>query len=81
MSMICGFEAEIEGKRIFGRVLPKDKAFNKYDDAIAESNTSLIVEEEKQDVFSTLLGNIPPRATVTITITFVSELALQGANS
>src|SRR5512145_3064390 len=32
---VCGFEAEIGGRRVVGRVEERDKAFATYDDALA----------------------------------------------
>ena len=37
-------------------------------------------QEEKPDIFTVSVGNIPPKAEVLIKITYVTELAVDGAD-
>ena len=47
-----------------------------YDAAIAEGRTASIAEQERSDVFSLRVGNIPPRATARIELTLIAPLTV-----
>lgn len=49
---VCKFEAtKSDGKKIIGKVLPKNEAQAVYDDAIAENKVALLLEEKPRGVF------------------------------
>ncbi|HSD29456.1 MAG TPA: VIT and VWA domain-containing protein, partial [Vicinamibacteria bacterium] len=75
---VCGFEAEIDGRRVVARVEERDKAFEAYDDALAAGHGAYLLDQETPDVFTASLGNIPPGAEVLVRITTVAELPLEG---
>lgn len=75
---VCGFEAEIDGRRLSGRVEEREKAFAVYDDALAAGHGSYLLDEERADVFTASVGNLPPGQSVVLRITTVSELPLEG---
>jgi len=54
----------------------KEKAKRVYDDAIASGGGAYLLEttKERPDLFSTSIGNLPPKKSVEIEITYVSEL-------
>jgi len=75
---VCGFEVEIDGHRIVGRVEEREKAFETYDEALAVGNGAYLLDEERADVFAASVGNLPPGGEAVLRITTVSELPLEG---
>jgi poly [ADP-ribose] polymerase len=45
------FEAEIEGRRVVGKVKEKEEAKQEYDDAIRHGQTAALLEKKKPDIF------------------------------
>ena len=78
MCAVCGFEAFINGKHIVGVVKEKEEARREYREAIAAGHGAYLMEEEKPDVFTVSVGNLPPAAEVLIKITYVAELVMEG---
>ena len=75
---VCGFEATIDGRRVVGVVEEREKAFEKYDQAMAAGHGAYLLDQERPDVFTVSVGNVPPGKEVVLRITTVSELALEG---
>jgi Ca-activated chloride channel family protein len=75
---VCGFEVEIDGRLIKGRVEEREKAFETYDEALAAGHGAYLVDEERADVFTASVGNLPPGKEAILRLTTVSELALEG---
>ncbi|XP_078664712.1 uncharacterized protein LOC144907477 isoform X2 [Branchiostoma floridae x Branchiostoma belcheri] len=80
MAAVVGFEAFINGKHVVGEVKEKEQAHREYRQAISEGHGAYLMDEETPDVFTVSVGNLPPRASVLIKITYVSELAVEGEN-
>ena len=75
---VCGFEVEIDGRLIKGRVEEREKAFEHYDEALTAGHGAYLVDEERADVFTASVGNLPPGKEAVLRLTIVSELALEG---
>ncbi len=75
---VCAFEALVDGRLVVGTVMEKEKAFEAYDEAIAAGHGAFLLDEEKPDVFTTSIGNLPPGKEVVVKITTVSELPAEG---
>lgn len=75
---VCAFEALVDGRRVAGTVMEKERAFEAYDEAIAAGNGAFLLDEEKADVFTVSVGNLPPGKEVVVKITTVSELSAEG---
>lgn len=75
---VCGFEVEIDGRLVVGRVEEREKAFAAYDDALAGGHGAYLLDEERADVFTASVGNLPPGQEAVLRLTLVSELALEG---
>jgi hypothetical protein len=75
---VCAFEATIDDRRVFGQVEEREKAFQKYDEAMAAGHGAYLLDQERADVFTVSVGNVPPGKEVVLRITTVSELALEG---
>ncbi|XP_069827927.1 protein mono-ADP-ribosyltransferase PARP4-like [Dendropsophus ebraccatus] len=71
---VCGFEAFINGKHIIGEVKEKQQAHREYRSAISEGHGAYLMDQDAPDVFTVSVGNLPPKATVIIKITYVTEL-------
>ncbi|CAG8707221.1 25616_t:CDS:2, partial [Gigaspora rosea] len=56
---VCGFEAEIDGKRkVKGIVKEAKQAAKEYDEAIQQGHGAYLLEEELPDIFQCSIGNI-----------------------
>jgi len=75
---VCAFEAEIDGRRIEGRVEERDKAFEIYDDAMADGHGALLLDEERPNVFTLSVGNLAAGSEAVIRISWVVSLAWEG---
>ena len=73
---VCGFEAVIDGTVIVGEVLERDKAFERYDEALERGDGGFLLDEERPDVFQASIGNLAPGAEVLVRIAYVTELAV-----
>ena len=72
---VCGFEAIVDDTLVVGEVMERDKAFEEYDDAMAEGHGAFLLDEERPDVFQASVGNLPPGKEVLLKLTYVAELA------
>jgi Ca-activated chloride channel family protein len=75
---VCGFEAVSAGVHYVGEVMPRDEAFRIYDDALMAGHSAYLLDEERPDVFTASIGNVPPGGEVLIQLTYVTELPLDG---
>ncbi|XP_064614206.1 LOW QUALITY PROTEIN: protein mono-ADP-ribosyltransferase PARP4-like [Liolophura sinensis] len=76
LAAVCGFEAFINGKHIVGEVKEKATAHREYKEAVSAGHGAYLMDqdEETPDVFTVSVGNLPPKASVLIKITYVAEL-------
>lgn len=70
---VSGFEAEVDGRKIVGRVEEKAAARKEYDEAVKAGKVASLLAQERPDVFQASIGNIPPEKKICIRITLVSE--------
>lgn len=75
---VCGFEARIGETRIVGRVKEREAAFADYDDALLEGHGAYLLDEERADVFTASVGNVPPGQSVELQVTTLAPLAYEG---
>ncbi|KAJ5342894.1 hypothetical protein N7541_012018 [Penicillium brevicompactum] len=75
-SSVVGFTCRIADTVIKGRVEPKAKATEVYEEAKSKGISAAILNRsvDAADVFSTRIGNIPAAGTVVIEITLIAEL-------
>lgn len=72
---VVGFSCQIGSRIIKGAVQEKEKARAIYEHAVAQGETAgLLAQGPTADVFTTRLGNIPARETVTVIVTYIGEL-------
>uniref|UniRef100_A0A8C9TZ76 von Willebrand factor A domain-containing protein 5A-like n=1 Tax=Scleropages formosus TaxID=113540 RepID=A0A8C9TZ76_SCLFO len=74
------FLARIGDVEIEAQVREKEKAKEEYDDAISSGQEAFLLEEsdESSDVFRLSVGSLPPGQTASVTVGYVSELAVQA---
>jgi len=75
---VCGFVAERDGVRIEGRIEERQKAFEVYDDALAEGHGAFLLDQERPNVFTVSVGNLAPNSEVTLELRWVAPLDLDG---
>ena len=77
---VCGFEARIGETIIRGRVEEREKAFEIYDDAMADGHGAFLLDQERPNVFTASVGNLRPDEAVEIRITYVAVVRQEGAS-
>lgn len=73
-SAVCDFVMEHDGRRIKGIVKPEEEAIKTYEEAKSKGKTAALVLQNAPDIFQTKVGNIPPKASVTVTLTYITPL-------
>jgi Ca-activated chloride channel family protein len=75
---VSGFEVEIGGKRIVGKIEEREQAFEKYDDAMAKGHGAFLVDQDRPNIFTASVGNLLPNQEATVRLTYVTELEQSG---
>jgi Ca-activated chloride channel family protein len=75
---VMGFRMTVNDTVVQGRIDERGKAREDYDKAIAEGRTASIAEQERADVFTLRVGNIPPRSTARIELILVAPVAIDS---
>jgi len=75
---VCAFEAEVDGRRVEGRVEEREKAFEIYDDALADGHGAFLMDQERPNVFTLSVGNLKAGSEAVIRISWVVTLAWEG---
>jgi hypothetical protein len=76
---VCAFEAVVADVLYVGQVTRREDAFRTYDDAMMAGHGAYLLDEERPDVFTASIGNLPPGAEVAIRVTYVTEVPMDGA--
>ncbi|KAK3726600.1 hypothetical protein QZH41_002609 [Actinostola sp. cb2023] len=76
---VCGFQATIDGRTIVAEIQEKQEARDTYDDAISSGHSAFLLEEsdESSDIFQINVGNLPPKQSATVELTFVTTLSVE----
>ncbi len=67
-----------QGKHVIGKVEEKEAAHKAYKEAVSQGHGAYLLDEEKPDVFSVSIGNLPPKADIVIKIKYITELSVDG---
>ncbi|GJJ13677.1 hypothetical protein Clacol_007933 [Clathrus columnatus] len=73
-SAICGFEMIRGTKRFNAEVKDREKAQEEYDKAVKAGKTAGLGKEITKDIFSICVGNLEPKETLTIKISYINTL-------
>ncbi|XP_062408528.1 von Willebrand factor A domain-containing protein 5A-like isoform X2 [Sardina pilchardus] len=79
-SAVCHLSAKIGDTEVVAKLQDKQKAREKYDDALSSGHQAFLLEESAQspDVFQLNVGSLPPGESAAITLVYISELAMQA---
>jgi len=75
---VSGFEAVIDGVHVLGEVKEREQAFSDYDDALAAGHGAYLLDQERPDVFTASIGNLPPGKEALVRLSYVTELEREG---
>lgn len=66
---VSGYAFTIGARTITGRVDRKETARARFEEAIVQGKTAALLEQDKADIFTQEIGNVPPRRTIVAEIT------------
>ena len=72
---VSGYAFTIGSRTITGKVDRKERARARFEEAIVQGKTAGLLEQNKADIFTQEIGNIPPRRTIVAEITIDQRLA------
>lgn len=73
-SAFMGMEATLAGDRRVARVMPRQRASRQYDDAIAEGDSAVLLEQLEPGLLCVNLGNLKPGEDGEIVLCFAARL-------
>jgi Ca-activated chloride channel family protein len=82
LSAVHDFKAIVDEEIILAKIFEKEEAKQKYDKAISENKTAILLSNntEKPDTFTLSLGNFGKNSKITIEIGFITELIKTNEN-
>ena len=75
---VIGFRLTVNGRIVEGRIDERGKARQDYAAAIAAGKSAAIAEEERPNVFTLRVGNIPAHSTAEVELTMIAPLAVDS---
>jgi len=71
---VGSFEMRVAGRTVKGKVEEREEARRDYAEALAAGKRAALLEQERNDVFTLQVGNIPPGEEATIRISYAERL-------
>jgi Ca-activated chloride channel family protein len=71
---LCGFRAVLGERVLEGVVEEREKAFEKYDRAMEKGHGAYLLDEERPNILTLSVGNLPPGRKAQITLEYVEIL-------
>jgi Ca-activated chloride channel family protein len=68
------FELRVGTRTIRGTIEERQEARNKYQKALEEGKRTALMEQERDDVFTVHVGNLPPKEEITVRIVYSERL-------
>lgn len=68
---VGGYEFEIGERRIVGQIAERQEARRRYEDARTSGHTAGLLQQEKPNVFTQEIANLPPGESITVRFTYV----------
>jgi Ca-activated chloride channel homolog len=65
---VGGFFFELDGERIVGVIDRKQRARERFEEALIEGRTAALLEQDRSSLFRQEVGNIPPHTTVVVEV-------------
>jgi len=75
---VCRFEAVIDDMLVIGQIEERDAAFRAYDEAIASGHGAYLIDQDRPDIFTASIGNLPAGKEVLVRLVYVTALQLEG---
>ncbi|MBS2014486.1 MAG: VWA domain-containing protein [Deltaproteobacteria bacterium] len=72
---VSGYAFRIGSRTVTGKVDRKERARERFEEAIVQGRTAALLEQDKADLFTQEIGNVPPKQTIRATITIDQRLA------
>ena len=72
---VSGYAFRIGTRTISGKVDRKERARARFEEAVVQGKTAALLEQNKADIFTQEIGNVPPRRTIVAEITIDQRLA------
>lgn len=72
-SSVCGFEVEMSGRRIRGEVEEREKAFERYDEAMQKGDSAFLLDQNRPDIFSVSVGRLLPGEEAVVRISYAGR--------
>ena len=76
-AVLLGVEVQIGDRRLSGAVVEKKQAEQGYEDAIAEGNTAILLEQNFDDSYTLNLGNLAPGETCVVRLRYAQVLQFE----
>lgn len=77
-SAVCGFSALIAGQLVRGTVEERERAFERYDDAMQQGDAAFLLDQERPNVFTASVGNLRPGESAELQIKYVALATREG---
>lgn len=77
---VCDFEVVSSDRVLTGKIEEMDKAIDEYEQAVSEGHGGFMLEQERPDVFTVVVGNLKPNQAVTIRLTYVTDLDINDGS-
>ncbi|MFZ5442836.1 MAG: VIT domain-containing protein [Myxococcota bacterium] len=72
---VSGFAFRIGDERVVGQVDTKQRARQRFEDAVLEGRTAALLDQERSSLFTQEVGNVPPRTQVVCEVQIDQKLA------
>ncbi|MBM4289871.1 MAG: hypothetical protein FJ135_17315, partial [Deltaproteobacteria bacterium] len=73
-SAVCGFEVELGGQTLKGRIADREKSLEEYDEALGRGLAAYLLDQDRPNVFTAYVGNLKPQEEVLVRISYVAAL-------
>lgn len=71
---VCDFELRVGDRTLRGEVRERGAARKQYRDALSRGRRAALLEQERDDVFTVQVGNLPPGEQVSVRLTYVERV-------
>jgi Ca-activated chloride channel family protein len=76
-AVLLGVEVQIGDRRLSGAVVERKQAEQGYEDALAEGNTAMLLEQDFDDSYTLNLGNLAPGETCVVRLRYAQVLQFE----
>ena len=75
---VSGFRARVGNRNIEGYVEKRERAFEVYDEAMADGHGAFLLDQERPNIFTASVGNLRAGQSAEVSITYVALLNHEG---